>query len=145
MRFGRREGWVDRSQVVGVAVDRLLSQSDADDPDLATLAGASDEDDEEIDALLDRLAERSAPVSDDEIRRRWWLAHLECLVRRDLEPEALIETAEQLWAELGYPPELEQLSPYYAGSTPHSDLPDPAKAPLDLAASLRSELTSADP
>lgn len=102
--FGWHEGWVDRAQVVGVAVDQLVATPGVDDPELAFLAGADDEDDEEIDALLHRLAERSSPVSSEEIQRRWWLAHLDCLLRLGLEPEEQIQTAEQLWADLGYPP-----------------------------------------
>ncbi|MGH9180838.1 MAG: hypothetical protein ACRDY5_03870, partial [Acidimicrobiales bacterium] len=64
-----------------------------------------------------------------------WLAHLEVLLARGLPPGNLVEAAEQMWAELGYPPELERLSPYYAGPEP-----DPARAPADLRWALRAEL-----
>lgn len=140
LRAGWGAGWVDRPEVVAVAARRLAAAPEQADDELVALAGADDADAEVIGELLARLAERSGPLAEEESRRRWWLAHLEALVHRGLAPEDLVEQAEQLWAELGYPPELARLSPYYDGPTPDGSPPDPARAPGELLASLQSEL-----
>lgn len=134
---------MDRPEVVAVAARRLAAAPEQADDELVALAGADDADDaddEVIGELLARLTERSGPLAEEESRRRWWLAHLEALVQRGLAPEHLVEQAEQLWAELGYPPELARLSPYYDGPTPDGSPPDPARAPGVLLASLQTEL-----
>ncbi|MBW3556067.1 MAG: DUF2247 family protein [Actinobacteria bacterium] len=137
---GWDNGWVDRGAVVAAAVQRLVAELGDPDDELVALAAADDADDEEVRELLARLAERAPQVPAEELRHRWWMAHLEVLVNRGLRPQELSEQGEQLWAQLGYPPELQQLSPYYDGPTPDGQPPDPARAPLDLLTALRSHV-----
>ncbi|MBW3614323.1 MAG: DUF2247 family protein [Actinobacteria bacterium] len=140
---GWDNGWVDREAVVAAAVQRLVANLDGADDELVALAAADDADDEDVGELLARLAERGPQVPADELRRRWWMAHLEVLVNRALPPEELAEQGEQLWAQLGYPPELHELSPYYDRPTPDGRPPDRATAALDLLTALRRQVAGA--
>lgn len=138
LRAGWDNGWVDRPAVVAAALQRLVARPEEVDDDLVALAAADDADDEEVGDLLARLAQRAPPVPAEELLRRWWMAHLEVLVGRGLRPEELVEQGEQLWADLGYPPELHQLSPYCNEPRPDGRPPDPASAPAELLDALRN-------
>lgn len=143
LRAGWAAGWADRGDVVDAAVRRLVDEPGEDDPAVVALAGADHADGEEIGALLDDLAARAEPVDDAVVARRWWLAHLLELERAGLDPDALVDRAEQTWADLGYPDELRSLSRYDDGPTSHLGPPDPHRAFFELVARLRAELTPA--